>query len=264
MLICLGSVKGSPGVTTFAVALALRWPTADPPPLVVELDPAGGDLGTRWQTHEQPGLAGMVVAARRGPLGDGGEWTQRLAIRAEGKESRWPQVHAIVAPPADGAAAAVSEFAAAGSAALAGLAAARTVLADLGRLDPDAPQLALLAKADQLLLVVRPTLDQVRHLATRLPVLRQHSRSIKLLLAGAGPYAAGEIAEHLGVPVVGTIPADPSSAAVLSGAAKAPMGWTRRPLLSAARTAALECASGPTQPQTKERVIKRETAEVMS
>jgi MinD-like ATPase involved in chromosome partitioning or flagellar assembly len=268
MLICLGSVKGSPGVTTFAVALALRWPIPGPAPLVVELDPAGGDLGARWQTREQPGLAGMVLAARRAALGDGAPWTQRLAIPTGGKQAGWPQVHAIVAPPADGAAAALSEFATAGAAgqaaALVGLAKARTVLADLGRLDPQSPQLALAAAADLMLLVARPTLDQIRHVAARLPALRAHNGSIMLLLVGPGPYPPAEIANYLGVPVLGNIPTDPVSASVLAGAGRATSGWSRRPLLSAARTVALVCANRVSKAHRHEPARTAETAEVGS
>jgi hypothetical protein len=241
MFICLASVKGGVGVTTFAVALALRWPPEDLPPLLVELDPAGGDLAARWQTHEQPGLIDMVLAARRGPLGDGSEWAQPLALNTGRNKRRWPQVHAVVAPAADGAAAAMAEFIVAGPAVLRDVGFARTVLADVGRLDPHSPMRPFLARADQLLLLIRPTLDQLHHLQARLPELLQACPSIKVVLAGRGPYAAGEISAHLGVPVIAEIPADLAGAAVLSGAAKATMGWSRRPLMIAARTTAVAC-----------------------
>src|SRR6266508_3589558 len=48
MLITFGSVKGSPGTTTWALALAARWPHADPPPVLQELAatrPVFADLG---------------------------------------------------------------------------------------------------------------------------------------------------------------------------------------------------------------------------
>jgi MinD-like ATPase involved in chromosome partitioning or flagellar assembly len=48
VLIVLGSAKGSPGVTTVAVAVAVAAPWPQPgAALVVELDLAGGDLGSR-------------------------------------------------------------------------------------------------------------------------------------------------------------------------------------------------------------------------
>jgi len=46
-LIAFASVKGSPGVTTTVLALASVWPTSQHL-IVAELDPAGGDLATRF------------------------------------------------------------------------------------------------------------------------------------------------------------------------------------------------------------------------
>ena len=42
-LIALASVKGSPGVTTTCLVLAAAWPGQRR--LIIEADPAGGDLG---------------------------------------------------------------------------------------------------------------------------------------------------------------------------------------------------------------------------
>ena len=68
-LIALAADKGSPGVTTTAVALAASWPR---PALLAERDPSGGDLayrlpgphGQRLDPHR--GLISLAVATRRG------------------------------------------------------------------------------------------------------------------------------------------------------------------------------------------------------
>src|SRR5258708_38668095 len=68
-LIAVAADKGSPGVTTSAVALAAVWPR---PVLLAECDPAGGDIvyrlpgadGTRLDPRR--GLLSLAVAARRG------------------------------------------------------------------------------------------------------------------------------------------------------------------------------------------------------
>jgi len=226
MLLTFGSVKGSPGATTFALAMAARWPHPGPAPVVVELDHAGGDLGSRWQIHDDPGLTGMVLAARHGPLGDGADFVQRLPVKAD----------VIVAPPGDAAAASMAEFAVKGPAVLRELAAARPVFADLGRLDAQSPALAYLDKADELLLLVRPIPEELRHLRGRVPLLRQRCASVRLVLAGPGPYRPDEIATYLGLPVAALVPHDPTGAGVLAGRKRQAMGWTRRPLLAAART----------------------------
>ena len=240
MLLTFGSVKGSPGTTTFALAMAARWPHPGPAPVVVELDCAGGDLGSRWQIHNEPGLAGMVLAARHGPLGDGADFVQRLPMR----------VDVIVAPPGEAAAATMAEFALKGPAALRELAATRPVFADLGRLDAQSPALGYLDKADELLLVARPWPEELRHLRARVPLLRQRCAAVRLVLAGSGPYRPDEIATYLDVPVAAIAPHDPAGAGILAGRKRQAMGWTRRPLLAAARTIAVAYrADAPLDPR---------------
>src|SRR5690606_32770421 len=119
------------------------------------------------------------------------------------------------------------------------LAAARPVFADLGRLDPCSPVLSYLDKADELLLVARPVHEQLRHLRTRLSALAERCPLVRLVLIGSGPYPADEIADYLRVAVAATVPVDHIGAAILSGQKRTGWGWTRRPLLAAARTLAL-------------------------
>ena len=59
------SVKASPGVTTLCQALALCWPE-DRAVIVVEADPAGGDLAARLDLPAEPGLVSLAAAGRRG------------------------------------------------------------------------------------------------------------------------------------------------------------------------------------------------------
>jgi len=231
-LITYGSVKGSPGTTTWTLAMAARWPQPGPAPVVVELDAAGGDLGSRWHIHDEPGLAGLVLGARHQPLGDGTEYVQRLPVG----------VDVVVAPPGDAAAATVAEFAARGPAVVRELAATRPVLADLGRLDPHTPLLSYLDKADELHLVARPVPDQLRHLRARVPLLTGRCPLVRLVLVGDGPYRPDEIATYLDLPVAAVVPWDSTGAAILAGRKRQAMGWTRRPLLAAARGLALTYA----------------------
>jgi hypothetical protein len=229
MLVTLASVKGSPGTTTWALAVAARWPVPDPGPLVVELDSAGGDIGSRWQLHDQPGLAGLALGARYDPFGAEARFAQRLPVG----------VDVVVAPPADAAAATVDEFSTRGPSALRELAVARPVLADLGRLDPQSRMMSYLEAADELLLVARPVPEQLRHLRARISGLAEHCSQVRLVLVGGGPYRADEIAAYLDMPVAATVPFDATGAAILAGRKRPAMGWTRRPLLAAARSFAL-------------------------
>jgi hypothetical protein len=216
-LIALASVKASPGVTTTALALAALWPA--PRRLVIEADPSGGDLGAWLGLAPAPGLATLAAAIRH-DASPGAAWRHAQAAGGGG-------VSTVVAPAGAEQAAAC----------LATLAAPRTgtawldpgdqeqeavVIADCGRLDPRSPAFAVAARAALTLLLVRPRVSELAHLAERLPGLLRAGLRPALLLAPAGEggigeacYPPGEIAATLGVPVEGSLPADPRTLASL-------------------------------------------------
>ncbi|WP_176731712.1 hypothetical protein [Micromonospora rhizosphaerae] len=219
--------------------MAARWPHPAPPPVVVEVDAAGGDLGSRWDTYDEPGLASLASSVRGGPIGDGADFVQHLRVGAD----------VIVAPPSDAAAATVEELRIKGPSVLRELAAVRPVFADLGRLDPQSRVLTYLDKADELLLVGRPVSAELRHLRMRVPSLRRRCPVVRLVLVGDGPHQPEEIADYLQIEIAATVPHDPVAADILAGrkrprrwrqpGARRDAGWTRRPLLAAARSFAL-------------------------
>ena len=59
-LVALCSLKGSPGVTTAALGLAAGWPSAEQP-VVVECDPAGGDLLGRYRLERTLGEGASAI-----------------------------------------------------------------------------------------------------------------------------------------------------------------------------------------------------------
>lgn len=72
MLVAVCSAKGSPGVTSTALALTAAWPDEDA--RLLEADPAGGDLAFRCR-HESgseiavtPNLLGLATAVRGSSL----------------------------------------------------------------------------------------------------------------------------------------------------------------------------------------------------
>ncbi len=71
-VIALASAKGSPGVTTTALALAAVWPRRV---LVADCDPSGGDLAGWLGQPSTPGLVTLGPLARRG-LGPAEVWAQ--------------------------------------------------------------------------------------------------------------------------------------------------------------------------------------------
>jgi len=223
VLVAVASVKGSPGVTTLCVALAACWP--DPAgAILVEADPAGGDVAMRFGLAQSPGLLSLAAAARGGVAPHAG--------RAEDAQLLWRHAQAlpgnvpVVASPPDAARArgALAVLAAPDPTGALGpgplLAAAAhpgaVVVADCGRVDPGSPVMPLLRSADVMVLLTGAHADQLAHLARRIPEIGAWSRHPVLLLAGPG-HSIDAVARELGVAPLARVPFDPRGAAVLSG-----------------------------------------------
>jgi hypothetical protein len=218
MLIAVVSLKGSPGVTTFCVALAARWPVAARV-LLVEADPSGGDVATRFSLAATPGLPSLAVAARRSSDPDL-VWRHTQVLPGG--------LPVVTAPPdADRAQAALSALAT--DPALLRSAAddpRAVVIADCGRIDHRSAAMPILRCADIMVLLTRARADDLAHLAQRLPSVGSWSPCPVLILLGDG-YPAAEVARELGVSPLAHIPEDRHGAAVLCGR---PPGsrWNRR------------------------------------
>jgi hypothetical protein len=211
-LVAMCSLKGSPGVTTTALALAAGWP-GDAVPVVVECDAAGGDLVARFRGLElAPGLVSLAAAARRAGEDDGLIWrhTQRLP----------GGLPVVPGPPgAEQARAALAELATGAHGQALRRWASRpgvVVVADCGRLDAHAPTMAVARQADVLVLLSGAGDDALAHLAAGLDDAASWCPRTVLVLAGEG-HATGEIADTLGVEVTGRIPHDPRGAAAFTG-----------------------------------------------
>jgi hypothetical protein len=208
-MVALVSLKGSPGVTTVALGLAACWPSAEQP-VVVECDAAGGDLLARFRLELAPGLVSLAAAARHSP--DGRllwQHTQRL-----------PGGLPVVLGPAGGnqARAALAQLAADDGGVLRRAAdrAGTAVIADCGRFADDGCVAEVVRAADAVLVLSRAQDDALSHLATLLARPPGWLRHSLFVVVGDG-YPTAEIAEGLGVEVLGRIPDDPKGAAALTG-----------------------------------------------
>ncbi len=232
MLIVLCSGGHSPGVTTTGLALTLTWPRDV---LFAECDPAGGSLLSGYLVGQPRGrgLGAWAVQLRRGADAETvlGEQVYHLG----GSENRWvlpglaePTQVASVQPLWPGIADTFS-------------AAPGDVIADVGRVGGSDTPTALLIRADQVLVVARPTLMDLSAAAPRLAEikgLRGPRPDPRILLVGAGPYSRKEVARTLGAEVVDRLPHDPRAAAVLSHGAGNERYVPRSLLLRAARSLA--------------------------
>ena len=221
MIVGVCSDKGSPGVTTLAVALGLVWPGEQC--LVVECDPSGGVLSFRMQHAElggllrpEPTVASLAAVVRRGLPADGlrqfcqtttmgvsvipGPLTAQRWVPLRGL---WPQIAQVLADWPG------------------------TVIADLGRLQPGHAALPVAQAATSVLLVGNADAEGLFGLrdraATLAHVLGDPARerpSVGVVVTdaplhrGAAVKAAGQMLAAAGspVPVAGFLAQDPAAA----------------------------------------------------
>lgn len=164
MIVAVCSSKGSPGVTTAALALALAWPG---PRLVLEADPSGGDLAFRGRDphtgrliRDGRGLLSLAADARTGVPSE--------ALSRYATSTSWG-VDVVCGPPS------VASYAPMRSLwpGVADAAAAwrGTAIADLGRLYPGSPAFPLAQQATAVLVLTPVTVESLFHLRDRLPEL---------------------------------------------------------------------------------------------
>jgi hypothetical protein len=211
-IVAVGSVGGSPGVTTLTVALGAVWPR---PVVVVEADPDGGTLAARYELAVDPGLTGLAGRARRGL--DAASVDAALQAMPGG-------ARVLLADP--GAEATSTALAVGGAAIARGLALLDAdAVVDVGRLRPGTPAQPLIDAAAVVLVVVRPTADALARVARRLAVTDvRHD----VVLVGERPYSAKDVERALGRTVLGVVADDGRTAAGLRGG---PFGGRRRPSL---------------------------------
>ena len=240
VLISLVSAKGSPGVTTAALAVASCWPRTA---IVADLDPQGGDVLaglTGGRHHAGGGIVDVLVEARHGdllgalrrhvtrPAAHGPLVLGGFGSPGQAAGVPWPPVAAVLAdlPGAD-------------------------VVADCGRLVLGHPVVEVLRRSRLTLLVIGSSLRAVRAGARVVPQLRAElglpaddDEAFGLLVVGPDdPYSVEEIEQACGAEVVGTLPDDPRAARVWTDAAPPRRGFARSALQRAAAVLADELAA---------------------
>jgi len=198
------------------------------------LAPAGrvalGDLAARWRLPATPSLLTLAAAARR-RLAPDELWrhTQALPDPAGGGADSG-HVRVLLGPLEAEQASALGRIWSSLGPALAQIGQApggpaaegADVLVDCGRVWPGAPTGELLAQADTVLLVARPTTEGLAHARSRLVGLEQAGVEAGLVLIGEHPHRLADVGPALDA--VGVRPAllaglvdDPRAAAMLAG-----------------------------------------------
>ncbi|TFV52083.1 hypothetical protein [Blastococcus sp. TF02A-35] len=246
MLTVVASGKAAPGVSTCAWALALSWPR---PLLLADCDHAGGDLAPgllAGRVSADRGLLSWSAAARRGLPATA---AARLFAEHATQVPEHPQVALIPGfTTATQGASFTSETWERLALALAASTTAigRDVVVDAGRLVTDRGCWPVLRTADQVLLVVRPSVRSVHAAQDAVQRVRRELgdlANVAALVVGTGPYSAREVVTALQLPLAGVLPYDPSAAAALSDGAVSSMKTLRRSaLMRAASSLAGELA----------------------
>lgn len=231
MLVGLVSAKGSPGVTTAALAIASCWPRRA---LVVEADPFGGDIRAGLAAGSWPasaGIADAVVDLRSSGID---EALRRRVHRAA------PHAPAVLAGLGSVGQAVTVPWGQIG-AALGRLRGADTI-ADCGRFALANGVAPLLSTCDALVLVTGSTLRAARAASRVALQLRDELGTapgdgrVSVLVVGPGePYSTAEIASGCDTAGLGELPRDPRAAAVWSDGARPDRSFDRSPLQRGAR-----------------------------
>lgn len=228
MLVALGALRSSPGVTTATLAIASCLDGA----VIVEGDWDGGVLATRFGLTHEPGLATLAAAARTSSEVD-------LATHAQSVAGG-----TLVVPGPTSADSAAGIWTSAGDRLTSTLRSAsrqRPVLVDVGRLSPLAPLAPLLSAADRVVVVARPLVEELHAITANLDRVRSSaSGRVAVLLVGNRPYPAAEVAAQLQVEVVGFLADDRRTADAITGrgAAMNPRALRRSALARSARDVA--------------------------
>jgi hypothetical protein len=221
-LIAMVSAKGSPGVSTAALACTLAWSGRT---LLAECDPAGGDILSGYLRRYDitpVGLLNLAIAELRGRAA--AEFRKQVIDLDSSRPGRRAVLPGITDPVQ---AATVlptwprlTDF----FTALEHQDPGYDVIADCGRLTTSAPPWPLLHRADLVVLVVRatalhtisPALSAAAQLRQELTDNGHGAGALRLLLIGHGPYPAADVAQRLHLPLLAELPDDRRGAQALN------------------------------------------------
>jgi hypothetical protein len=232
-LYCLVSPGGSPGATTTALTLALTWPVEV---VLAECDPAGrrvlpGFLAERLDGSPGPGLLGLAMAINTDAVNRDAR-VEDYTIPLTGQGRAW-LLHGIRDPRHARQLGRLWEplaetFTASGV----------DVIADVGRIGGADTPLALLTRADLVVMVLHRSLAQVDAAQPRLDALLGMLNGhvpVVLCLIEEGPYSAAEVQKALfDLPVLADLPHAVADARVLSDGAQPRLAFRTSLLMRAA------------------------------
>ena len=192
-VITIGSVVGSPGATTTALALVRRHHR---PVVLVEADPDGGRLALRLNTDHRPGLVDLLTSAR--------DLDADTLFHGVQRRDPHSSAQVVVAHPAGDI---VERALRTGVHDLVTTLRHATfdVVCDVGRYRLDSPAEPLMRMAAWRVVATRGDLGDVAVVAHALDRVKSWGR-VMVAVTGRGAYGPHEVSEALGVPTSGIPP----------------------------------------------------------
>ncbi len=201
-LVVVTGGKGGPGATTLAVGLAGAWAASGRSVLLVDLDPAGGDVAVHLPVSDVRRGVAPLLALPAGQL-------DPAAVYAESTQLAWglrvlvglsrPDTGGLLRPDATRALVRAAR----------GVAGVELLVVDPGRLLPGSVAAVTLGLAEVRVLAARPDLPGALAAQRALSATQHASMLAVAAVAVQRPADAAELAHALGRPLTGVIPADP-------------------------------------------------------
>jgi hypothetical protein len=197
-VVAVGSVTGSPGVTSLVLGLAASWPDPARRRVVVEADPDGGRLGADLGVGVEPGLMALALAVRGAAL-DGDD----LVARGAADVGDW---HVVPAPASSEQAHSALVHAGAALAAVMAADDATVWIVDAGRLSTRSPALPLAAVAAFTVVVTAGSFPMLQLVAHRVEALRAAGCAPSVVVVDPTAWPIDEIAAFVGADVLAVLP----------------------------------------------------------
>ncbi|WP_344732014.1 hypothetical protein [Spinactinospora alkalitolerans] len=264
------TAKGAPGATTSTLAMSMTWPR---PVLMIEADPAGGDLQSGFLQGVDVGQRNLLQLARTVRHGITAVDIARQCLSLDPPETTHlvlpglpsPFQGASLAPMWDPLLEAASQFWVRNPI----WSTPVDVVVDCGRLDHPHMPWRLVEAADLVVLVFRSTLTSITvakpwadHVRGRLEQADGRPDALAGLVITEGSYSAAEI-RRTGIDVVATLPHDPAAARVLTERTHVPRGFHRSQFVRSARSAAEALRARGPEPAEEERDAAARRAEAV-
>ena len=223
MIVTMGSIRGSPGATSWALLLAAAWPSAfDVDRVVIEADLDGGVLGARYGFGVDPGVVSFIAALRRsdadgrvevsghGRAMGGGVWV------VPGPETG-EQARAVWAGTAEGVAARLA-------------ADDRLWVVDVGRIGAGSPTLPLVRRATLAVVVSRSSHEDFVQVPTRVGTLHDHVAQVGVIVVGKSAHQVDDLSAFFGTGLIWMVGAsdelrEVAGAALVGGRARRSWLW---------------------------------------